>query len=175
LVAIRTLRSCRTLVAMKKTLLNIFLTCFVLNACTLKDKKLHVVTDDLNGITLNSPIYLKNQQIGKVIEIGFNKRLDIVTTIEYDFEIDVPDDSKLRYTKVDVFTNAIELIPGKNQEIFETGDTIYGITKADIDLDIEHLVNKVQDAIDNSKPVKNQETLIEELNEINNQLEQLNK
>ena len=132
-------------------LLIVFPILFLLFACSTNDT-LFVTFDHSNGIVVGNPVLLKEIQIGEVKSIKLNKNYNVDIELKLNDDIQLPNDSKFFIGAKDMFTAALIVEPGSSKVYF---------TKTD--------------QINNSKPVRNQDSIVTNLKEINQELKVINE
>lgn len=136
------------------------------SSCSTKNR-LHVVLDDGFGVDVGDPVELNNLKIGSIEEIHFTKDYKICLTIGIEDEtIRIPSDSKFYF-----LINALEIEAGKSSRFLKEKDTVYAVPQTNYP--INKVLDEVSEFIDHSKPVRNQDTIIRELNELNAEMQKL--
>lgn len=133
---------------------------------------LTVISKEGIKIKPGNKVLIKQQPVGKVSAVGLNNQLDVYAKVIFDKEIPIPEDSRFVFTSEDIFTRCIEIVPGESKTFFKSGSQVYGSVTDEIPLDT--LINTFTNALENAKPVRNQDSIVMELNELNKQLEELN-
>ena len=135
-------------------------------SCSSKNR-LHVVLDDGFGVDAGDPVELNNLKIGTIEEIHFTKDYKVCLTIEIeDKTLRIPSDSKFYF-----MINALEIEAGKSTHFLTEKDTVFVVPPTNHP--INKVLDEVSDFIDNSKPVRNQDTIIRQLNELNSEMQKL--
>jgi ABC-type transporter Mla subunit MlaD len=158
---------------MKNNILTIIVSILLLASCNSESKQYVLITDNSNGVKKGNPVILKEQEVGKVVNVTLGTNLKVYSTIELEQDLNLPKDSKFVFTGIDLFTKGIEIKPGKSDIYLKYGDTIFGELTKGIPLD--SVITTITDVVDNSKPVKNQDSLIKELQKLNEEIERLNE
>lgn len=142
-------------------------------SCNSENKTLIITFDNANGLIEGNPVVINDYQIGEVSKIGLSADYKIKVEIELNDTIRLPKDSKFIIGSRDLFTKAIIVIPGKSKYYLSYTDKIIGQQPQGLKLDT--IINIITKEIDNSKPVKNQDSIISELHKMNVQIEELKK
>ncbi|MNU90577.1 hypothetical protein D3C71_804480 [compost metagenome] len=151
-----------------KFLLKFALLLTLCSSCSSKNR-LHVVLKNGFGVDVGDPVELNNLKIGSIEEIHFTKDYKICLTIGIDDEtIRIPADSKFYF-----LINALEIEAGKSSRFLREKDTVYAVPETNYP--INKVLDEVSEFIDNSKPVRNQDSIINELNELNAEMQKLNE
>ena len=149
-----------------KHLLKFALLLMLCSSCSSKNR-LHVVLDDGFGVDVGDPVELNNLKIGTIEEIHFTKDYKVCLTIGIeDKALRIPSDSKFYF-----LINALEIEAGKSTRFLKEQDTAYAVVPNNNP--IHQVLDEVSDFIDHSKPVRNQDTIIRELNELNAEMQKL--
>lgn len=149
-----------------KHLLKFALLLMLCSSCSSKNR-LHVVLDDGFGVDVGDPVELNNLKIGTIEEIHFTKDYKVCLTIGIeDKTLRIPSDSKFYF-----FINALEIEAGKSTRFLKEQDTAYAVVPNNNP--IHQVLDEVSDFIDHSKPVRNQDTIIRELHELNAEMQKL--
>lgn len=149
-----------------KHLLKFALLLMLCSSCSSKNR-LHVVLDDGFGVDVGDPVELNNLKIGTIEEIHFTKDYKVCLTIGIeDKALRIPSDSKFYF-----LINALEIEAGKSTRFLKEQDTAYAVVPDNNP--IHQVLDEVSDFIDHSKPVRNQDTIIRELNELNAEMQKL--
>ncbi|WP_343605686.1 MlaD family protein [Fluviicola sp.] len=130
--------------------------------------KLHVVLNDGFGVDEGDEVELNNVKIGTIDAIHFTKDYKICLTLTIDESVKIPADSKCFF-----LINVLEIEPGKSQRFLTEKDTLFAVQENNYP--VNELIDKVSDFIDSSRPVRNQDTIIEQLNELNTEVHKLNE
>lgn len=133
---------------------------------------LTVVSKEGYNIKAGDSVYIKEQAVGKVSAVGLTNELDVYAKVIFNQPLLIPDDSRFLFTSHDFFRKCIEIFPGESKTFLNSGGKVYASVAQEIPLDT--LINKFTDALENAKPVRNQDSIVRELNELNKQLEKLN-
>lgn len=156
---------------MKKILYLLVL--IILFACNSENRHLVITFENANGLIEGCPVIINDFQIGKVSKMGLTADYKIKAEIELNDTIKLPKDSKFTIGSKDLFTNAIIVTPGKSTYYLSYKDKIIGQQGKSLKLDT--IINVIQNGINNSKPVKNQDSIISELHKLNVQIEEIKK
>lgn len=149
-----------------KRLLKFTFLLMLCSSCSSKNR-LHVVLDDGFGVDVGDPVELNNLKIGTIEEIHFTKDYKVCLTIGIeDKTLRIPSDSKFYF-----LINALEIEAGKSTRFLKEKDTVYSVLPTNNP--IHQVLDEVSDFIDHSKPVRNQDTIIRELNELNAEMQKL--
>lgn len=154
---------------MKKYL---YIVLLFLTSCSNNENKLVVVFDEASSISEGNRVFLKGQEIGVIKNVGLNSKYEVCATVNLIDDIKLPKDSKFRITNFSLFENGIEVVLGISKQMLSNNDSVRGTFGET--LNFEDVLDDVTKAIDNSKPVKNQDSLITELHKLNEELEKLN-
>ncbi len=135
-------------------------------SCSSKNR-LNVVLDDGFGVDVGDPVELNNLKIGTIEEIHFTKDYKVCLTIGIeDKMLRIPSDSKFYF-----MINALEIEAGKSTRFLKEQDTVF--VAPPTNNPIHKVLDEVSDFIDNAKPVRNQDTIIRELRELNSEMQKL--
>ena len=134
----------------------------------------YITFDNAQGIEKGDAVIINDYQIGEVTNISINNNdFSIFVEIVLNDTIHIPKDSKFSIVSRDFFSKAIEIIPGTSNSYLSSTDKIIGERSERMNMDtLLHLISK---EIDNSKPVKNQDSIVKQLNELNTELKELNQ
>jgi ABC-type transporter Mla subunit MlaD len=147
----------------------ILLLVFLLFSCGSKDNSLLIVFKNTNGLKEGNPVLIKGIEIGKVSKISLNKQYKINVEIILNDTIQFPKDSKFTIGSKDLFTRAILVSPGKMKSYLSSSDIIIGLKEQNTEF--EHQLEIVTNKLNNSKFVRNQNSIIAELRKINWKIE----
>jgi ABC-type transporter Mla subunit MlaD len=145
----------------------------LLFSCKAENKTLIITFDHASGLIEGNSVVINDFQVGQVSKITLNSDYKINAEIEINDTIRLPKDSKFIIGSKDLFSKAIIVIPGKSKSFLMNKDRVKGQLAQSIQLD--KVIDVFTDEINNSKPVKNQDSIISELHKINVQLEEINK
>jgi ABC-type transporter Mla subunit MlaD len=151
-----------------KNILNLLLV-FLLFSCESEENSLLIVFENANGLKEGNPVLIRGIQIGKVSKISLNKQYKINVEIILNDTIQLPKDSKFTIGSKDLFTRAILVLPGKMKSYLSSSDIIIG--RKEQNTEFEHQLELVTNKLNNSKLVRNQDSIIVELRKINWEIE----
>jgi ABC-type transporter Mla subunit MlaD len=156
---------------MKITLVSLFI--IIVSACGSEDNRLVVVLEKGNNVSEGNTVLLNEHKVGKVEKIELNSAFEVCVTIALQETLKLPVDSKFSVTQMNLFETVIQIEPGTSKRLLATNDTVRGTLPEDIPLD--RIIETVTDVINSSKPVKNQDSLIMEIHNLNEEVKKLNK
>ena len=89
----------------------------------------HAVYADVSGVTGSSPVFYRGLKVGQVV--GTQLLPDGSGRIAVSFQVDnehlrLPRDSKVQIYSADLFTRALQVLPGTSTELAAKGDTLQG-------------------------------------------------
>ena len=142
-------------------------------SCNSENRTLIITFDNANGLIEGNPVVINDYQIGEVSKITLSSDYKINAEIELNDTIRIPKDSKFTIGSKDLFTKAIIVTPGKSRFYYSHLDKIIGQQAQSLKLDT--IINVITKEINNSKPVKNQDSIISELHKMNVQIEEMKK
>lgn len=142
-------------------------------SCNSENKNLIITFDNANGLIEGNPVVINDYQVGQVTKIKLSSDYKIIAEIELNDTIRLPKDSEFTIGSKDLFTKAIIVTPGKSKYYLLTSDKIIGQQAQSIKLDT--IIDAITKEINNSKPVKNQDSIISELHQLNLQIEEIKK
>ncbi|MBL1281594.1 MAG: hypothetical protein COA33_015060 [Fluviicola sp.] len=140
-------------------------------SCTENKTEVHVIFNSGEGLEKEMDVILNEQKIGEIIDLDFNSSYEIVATISIDKKLNLPEDSRFTSQSVDLFTDAIVVLPGISKTSIQNGDTLFGETAKSISIDTMLII--LNDAIENSAPMKKQDSLIKVIKELTDEVEGL--
>jgi len=89
----------------------------------------HAVYNDVSGITGSSPVYYNGLKVGQVIRTelvpGSNGRIAVSFQMDED-QLLLPEDTKVRIYSSDLFSRALQVVPGTSTVMAVKGDTLAG-------------------------------------------------
>jgi ABC-type transporter Mla subunit MlaD len=156
---------------MKKTLVTLLI--ILLTSCSSKDNNLIVVLKDRGDIKEGNSIFLNNIKVGEVEKVDLNSAFDVCVTIFLYERLKLSVDSKFKVTQKDLIETIIEIDPGISKSLLSPNDSVRGTHKGNNSLDF--IIETITDAVDHSKPVRNQDSIIKELQNLNEEVKKLNK
>lgn len=145
----------------------LFALILLLAASCASKNRLYVVLNDGFGVDEGDDVELNNLKIGTIEAIHFTKEYKICLTVKLDGPVKIPVDSKCFF-----LINVLELKPGKSQRFLTEKDTLYATEENN--LPVREFIDKVSGFIDSSRPVRNQDTISEKINELNTEVKKLN-
>lgn len=145
----------------------------ILFSCNSEKRTFVITFDNANGLVEGNPVLINDYQIGEVKKISLSEDYKINAEIILTDTIRLPKDSEFTITSRDLFTKAIMVTPGKSKYYLLHSDKIIGQRAQSMKLDT--IINVITNEINNSKPVKNQDSIISELHEMNVQIEEIKK
>lgn len=146
---------------------------FILFSCN-SEKNTYVITfETAGGLVEGSPVVINDYQIGEIKKISLSKEYKINAEIVLNDTIRLPKDSKFTTGSRDLFTKAIIVVPGTSKTYLSSSDVIIGEHIESMSIDT--LFNIITNEINNLKLVRNQDSIISELNELNKELKELNE
>lgn len=145
----------------------------ILFSCNLEKKTFVITFDNANGLVEGNPVVLNDYQIGEVKKISLSEDYKINAEIILTDTIRLPKDSEFTIISRDFFSKAIIVTPGKSTNYLLHSDKIIGKQSQSIKLDT--IINVITNEINNSKPVKNQDSIISELHKMNDQIEEIKR
>lgn len=148
------------------------LTVLFLFSCTSKEERVIVVFDKGNSLQQGNPIMLNNVKVGQVEKISLNNKFMFCASLILEKGLKIPDDSEFTYTNYSLFEAGILIKPGHSKKYLIPGDSIHGRMENEIPLD--SILTFIKENIDNSKPVRNQDSIIAALRDLNGELKKLN-
>lgn len=152
----------------------LFLTILLLLvSCSAEDRTLFVTFENADGLGVGDPVIVNNFRIGNVEDVTINEQFKIVAEILLNKPTKLPVDSKFIIGSRDIFSNAIFIEPGKSNRYLTYKDKINGSYEAYNPVD--SLMDFIHEQIDMSTPVRNQDTIKNELKELNDQLKDQTK
>lgn len=145
----------------------------LLFSCSSDKNTLLITFENANSLSKGNPVIINDLQIGEVKSISLSKDYKINVEISLNDSIRLPKDSKFTIASRDLFTKAIFVVPGTSKTHLRSTDKITGQPTESIKLDT--LLNIITEEINNSKPVRNQDSIISQLNTLNKELKKLNE
>ncbi len=145
----------------------------ILFSCNSEKKTFVITFDNANGLVKGNPVVINDYQIGEVKKVSLSKDYKINAEIVLSDTVSLPKDTKFTIASRDLFTKAIIVTPGRSKTYLTSSDVIIGQQAESIKLDT--LFNIITNEINNSKPVRNQDSIIFELNTMNKELKELNE
>ncbi len=145
----------------------------ILFSCKSENKTLLITFDNAGGLVEGNPVVINDFQIGNVKKISLSSDYKINAEIILTDTIRLPRDSKFTIGSRDLFSKAIIVYPGKSNYYLTSTDKIIGQQAESLKLDT--LINFISNKIKNSKPVRNQDSIIIKLNELNKELKEINE
>ncbi|MFN6178756.1 MAG: MlaD family protein [Flavobacteriales bacterium] len=89
----------------------------------------HAVYGDVSGVTGSSPVFFRGMKVGQVIRTQLvpdgSGRIAVSFQIDND-DLRVPRDSKVQIYSADLFSRALQIIPGTSSDLASKGDTLLG-------------------------------------------------
>lgn len=146
---------------------------FILASCNTEDRTLYVTFDKANGLGVGDPVIVNEFRVGHVEDVVINEHFKIVAEILLNKPSKIPTDSKFIVGTYGLFSKAIFVDLGTSTRYLTHKDKINGLYEAFNPVD--SLIDFVHDQIDMSTPVRNQDTIKDELKELNDQLKEQNK
>ena len=140
-------------------------------SCTDDKTEIFLIFNSGEGLEIETEVVLNNQKVGEITELDLTSTYETVATIRIDKKLSLPDDSKFSSQSVDLFTDAIVIYPGKTKRLLQNGDTVIGQTAQRIDFDT--VLTIINDVIENSAPMKRQDSLIKVIKELTDEVEGL--
>jgi ABC-type transporter Mla subunit MlaD len=166
-----TFPSAKTLIAMKIALVTLLVIMF--SSCSSEGNHLVVVLEKGSNIKEGNAVILNEHKVGTVEKIELNSAYEVCVTISLNETLKLPVDSKFNVTQMDFFETVIQIEPGTSKRLLAANDSVQGAPPRDIPLDL--IIETITDVIDNSKPVKNQDSILKELHNLNEEVKKLNK
>jgi len=112
----------------------------------------YAVFDDIRGLEKNSKIYIKGYNVGQVGDIVFNtdgsNSLKVELGIETDYHIPLQSEAIL-YDADFMGTKAIEIVLGKSDRFYKTGDTLQARVRAGLTDQLEQQLGPVKAKAEN--------------------------
>jgi ABC-type transporter Mla subunit MlaD len=152
----------------------LYITLFsILFSCNTEKRTFVITFDNANGLVVGNPVVINDYQIGEVKKMSLSKDYKINAEIILSDTIRLPKDSKFTIGSKDLFTKAIIVTPGTSKYYLLPSDKIIGQQAQSLKLDT--IINVITNEINNSKPAKNQDSIISELHKMNVQIEEIKK
>lgn len=145
----------------------------LLVACQTEKSNLIITFENASGLEVGNPVLLNDYQIGEVARISLTNDYKINAEIQLNDTIRLPKKSIFALGSKDLFTKAIFVTPGKSKLYLTNKDIILGQLVQGLEMDT--IIDAIQNEINNTKPVKNQDSIISELHKLNIQLEGIKK
>lgn len=146
----------------------IFALLLFLSASCSSGNRLHVVLNDGFGVDEGDAVELNNLKIGTIEEIHFTKDYKICLTINIEKSVKIPADSECFF-----LINVLEIKPGTSRRFLTEKDTLFATEENNAS--VKELIDKVSNFMDSSRPVRNQDTIIGQLNELDTEVRRLNE
>ncbi len=97
-----------------------------------KRNMFHVAYGNVTGINPSSPVYYNGFKVGQVIRTQLMPGAggNILVSFQLDESgLDVPRDTKVQIYSSDIFSRALQLLPGTSADLAQPGDTLQGDTQ----------------------------------------------
>ncbi len=106
----------------------------------------HAVYRDVSGITPSTPLFFHGYKVGQVVHTRLLQdgtgRIAVTFQLDAD-ELKLPKDTRLQIYSADLFTRAVQVVPGDSSVMAERGDTLLG----DAQLSLTESVNEQIDPL----------------------------
>ncbi|HIP33090.1 MAG TPA: hypothetical protein EYG86_10030 [Crocinitomicaceae bacterium] len=140
-------------------------------SCTDDKTEIFLIFNSGEGLEIETEVVLNNQKVGEITELDLTSTFETIATIHIDKKLSLSEDSKFFSQSVDLLTDAIVIYPGASKSLLQNGDTIIGQTSKRIDFDT--VLTIINNAIENSAPMKKQDSLIMVIKELTDEVEGL--
>lgn len=108
-------------------LVKIFIASLFLYSCSNNNTQFVLKTDNAEGLSDNTLIYVNGLEVGRVNELSLAKDGSINLACELDSETQIPLDSKFTIEKTEI--KKIEVQFGESDQYVKTGDTLMANTR----------------------------------------------
>jgi ABC-type transporter Mla subunit MlaD len=145
----------------------------ILFSCNSEKRTFVITFDTANGLVEGNSVVLNDYKVGEVKKISLSEDYKINAEIELTEIIRLPKDSEFTIISRDFFTKAIMITPGKSNYYLLNLDKIIG--KETKSLKLDTIINVLTNEINNSKPIKNQDSIISKLNKMKVEIDEIKK
>lgn len=138
-------------------------------SCASKYEKLVIIFENGEGLAVNNPVMIQDIEAGIIKKISLTESLKVRIEIQLNSGIKIPNDSEFYISTKDVFTKSIAVEPGTSKTFFTSSDDIKGRNTESGGLEL--FFDALSDRLNNSKVVRNQDSIRAELKKLNQLLD----
>lgn len=147
----------------------------ILSSCIPNGRRIFLKADKVDGLTTGVPVTFKEFRIGEISGMQLDKQGQVIITLDLEKNPEIPRDSKFKIESTDLLgSKEIVVELGSAGNLLQSGDTANLIEEPGI-LQSDSLTAKAMDLLETITGTRKRDSILQELQKLNSNLEELKK